>query len=256
MIISKVISYKGAWDELERNHQGELQDIVNAILEFIPTYLESRHSENRFVSFREIWDQLMFQKGWEITDRTFYTDSGQRINLRSLGPVKNGISSTVSFGHAEHLNRWLFQQTALSGKYHIADIPILIVPIQEFVRAQEDRFFPRQSFEMCLRQIEPLAPLSHAYPFLILGYTDQENLFETEVFEIESDPLLLNEKIVIDRCIEFPPEFHQAGLNILSFFGTYIREQYPDQEAKVKIEQNGYLIKLIIETKRWKEGRN
>uniref|UniRef100_UPI004049DD94 hypothetical protein n=1 Tax=Flavobacterium sp. TaxID=239 RepID=UPI004049DD94 len=249
MIISKVISYKGAWNEFEQNHQAELEDIVSAIPEFIPAYLESRNSESHFVSFREIWDQIMFQKGWEITDRTFYTDSGQRINLGSIGPVKNGISSTVSFGHVDHLNRWLFQQTALAGKYHIADIPILIVPIQEFARAQEDRFFQRQSFEMCFRQIEPLAPLSHAYPFLILGYSDQENLFDTEVFEIESDPLLLNENIVIDRCIEFPPEFHQAGLNILSFFGTYIREQYPDEDAKVKIEQNGHLVKLIIETK-------
>lgn len=249
MIISKVISYKGAWEMFERNHQAELADIVSAIPEFIYSYTESRNSESGFISFREVWDQIMFQKGWEIMDRTFYTDTGQRINIGSIGPIKNGITSNVSYGHVDQLNRWLFQQTALAGKYNIADIPILIIPMQEFARAQADPFFSRQSFEMCLRQIEPLAPLSNVYPFLILGYSDQVDLLGTEVIEIESDPLLLSENVVIDRCIEFPPEFHQAGLNILSFFGTYIREQYPDEEAKVKIEQNGNLVKLIIETK-------
>src|SRR5690606_25480304 len=54
--------------------------------------------------------------------------------------------------------------------------------------------------------------------------------------------------IVIDRCIEFPPEYHQAGLGILSYFSTYIKEQYPDESAKVKIEQNGKIVRLIIET--------
>jgi hypothetical protein len=248
MIISKIISYKGAWEQAIQNHQAELKDLTASLPEFIQSYTEARQHENGYISFREIWDQIMFQKDWEITDRIFFTDSGHKINIGNIGPVKNGISSILSFGHFDHLNRWLFQQTALAVKHHVVNIPIMLVPLHDFARTQEDRFFSRHSFEMYLRQIEPLTPLSHAYPFLILGYTDQQDLFEAEVFELESDPLLVNENVVIDRCIEFPPEYHQAGLNILSFFGTYIREQYPDEDAKVKIEQDGQKVKLIIET--------
>ncbi len=52
----------------------------------------------------------------------------------------------------------------------------------------------------------------------------------------------------IVRSVEFPPQYHLAGLNILSFFGSYLRERYPSERAKVKIEQDGYLVRLIIET--------
>jgi hypothetical protein len=247
MIISKVLSYKGAWDKLQADHSAELEDIINSLPEYIEEYNENRKNESSFISSREFWDRIMFKKDWQISERTFFSEIGQRINIGSIGPVKNGVSATISFGHIDLLNRWLFQQTTLAGKYNIARIPIMLVPTQDFTRSQDDRIHSRLSFEMYQRQIQPLAPLSHAYPFLILGYTNQETLFETEVFELESDPLI-NENIVIDRCIEFPPEYHQAGLNILSFFGRYINEQYPDEKAKVKIEQNGQKVKLIIET--------
>lgn len=52
----------------------------------------------------------------------------------------------------------------------------------------------------------------------------------------------------IKRCIEFEPEYYQAGLGILNYFGTVVREKYPDGNAKVRIEQNGYSVIMTIET--------
>ncbi|WP_107040011.1 hypothetical protein [Brumimicrobium mesophilum] len=249
MIISKVISYKNAWQSLIAEHQEELDEILEVLPQFINDYVTKKESNERgFTSHRDIWSELLEQKDWIIADTSFYLEDGQRIFVGNLGPIKNEVSAYISFGHIDFANRWLFQQTTLAGKYDIAKIPILLVPTSEFGSRQEDRFFKRLSFEQYQRQILPLTPLSHAYPFLILGYTDQNELFETEIYELESDPLISNENVVIDRCIEFPPEYYQAGLNILNFFGTYIREQYPDQDAKIKIEQNDKIVRLIIET--------
>lgn len=247
MIISKVITYKNAWDNLVQNHQTELNDILEALPEFIDEYIASRDADERPM-FRDIWDEKLADRGWETIDSCFYTEDGQRIYIGNLGPIKNDVSVTISFGHIDFSNRWLFQQTTLAGKYGVAKIPILLVPLQEFGRQVEDRFFSRMSFEQYQRFIEPLTPFSNAYPFLILGYTNQTNLFDIEIIELAADPLVLNNNIVIDRCIEFPPEYYQAGLNILNFFGTYIREQYPDENAKVKIEQKDKIVRLIIET--------
>jgi hypothetical protein len=249
MIISKVISYKNAWEDLNSDYSQELEELLEILPEFIDKYTSKRESkENNFVSHREVWNELLTNKDWIISDSSFYLEDGQRIFIGNLGPIKNDVSAYISFGHMDFANRWLFQQTTLAGKYEIAKIPILLVPTSEFGSRQEDRFFKRLSFEQYQRQILPLTPLSHVYPFLILGYTDQDELFETEVYELESDPLISNENVVIDRCLEFPPEYYQAGLNILNFFGTYIREQYPDQDAKIKIEQNDKIVRLIIET--------
>lgn len=247
MIINKVISYKNAWENLNIENQSELQDILEALPEFINDYVISRNTDNRLM-YREIWEQKLIAKGWQVIERVFYSETGQRIAIGNIGPIKNNVSASVAFGHLDFLNRWLFQQSTLAVKYQIAKVPVLLLPTEEYARRIDDRFINRQSLEMALRQIQPLAPLSHSYPFLILGYSDQPSLLGTEIIELESDPLIVESDIVIDRCIEFPPEYYQAGLNILNYFGTYLREQYPEEDAKVKIEQNGQIVRLIIET--------
>jgi|GEM_PF-2105323 len=52
----------------------------------------------------------------------------------------------------------------------------------------------------------------------------------------------------IIKSIEFDEEAYQAGISILSYFSTIIRQKYPNTRAKVKIEQEGRLVRLIVET--------
>lgn len=249
MRISKVLSYRNAWNVFHDNNAIELQDILDVLPSFILDYNENRNRTGRPI-FHELWEQKLHEKSWSIIDRTFYTDAGTRINVGRIGPIKNNVSAIISFGHLDSLNRWLFQQSPIACKYNIVKIPIMLFPVENFTWQQNERsLVNRYTFEMCQRQLEPLFPMSHGYPFLILGYTNQCELFEPEIIEIESDSFIQSENIVIDRCIEFPPEYYHAGVNILSFFGTYIKKQYPDEEAKVKIEQLDNIVRLIIETK-------
>jgi hypothetical protein len=52
----------------------------------------------------------------------------------------------------------------------------------------------------------------------------------------------------IIRSIEFPPEYHQAGLTILNYFGTLINQRYPEIPVTVRIEQEGLKVRLTIQT--------
>jgi hypothetical protein len=54
-------------------------------------------------------------------------------------------------------------------------------------------------------------------------------------------------KLVIERIIEFPPEYHQAGISILGFFGEVLRRKYPHMRARVRIEQDGLRVKMTVE---------
>lgn len=67
--------------------------------------------------------------------------------------------------------------------------------------------------------------------------------------EVESELILSLNKQKVERSIHFTPEYHQAGLDILNYFGTYLREQYPEENASVKIEQYGLKVRMVIETK-------
>lgn len=72
------------------------------------------------------------------------------------------------------------------------------------------------------------------------------------IFQVETVKMLLvqNQETgpsTIVRSIEFPPEYHQAGISILSYFGTILRRKYPDTKAKIRIVQDGLRITMIID---------
>lgn len=252
MVISKILSYKNAWDQLIQNNQSELDDILLTIPCFIQRFLKIQKQKRRIL-LRDIWSQELVKQGWNIPEEiTFHSDSRQRINFRTIGPLKNNISATLDIGYPHFLNRWLFQQATMACKYDIIKIPVMIVPATDFNIKMGAITFgtnkDKSTFEFCKSQLEPLTPMSHKYPFLILGFAPEHDLFNSQVFELESDPLVLEAKIIVDRCIEFPPEYYHAGVNILSFFSTYISEQYPNEKAKVRIEQKDNVVRLIIET--------
>ena len=52
----------------------------------------------------------------------------------------------------------------------------------------------------------------------------------------------------ITRSIEFTREYRQAGILILNYFGTVLQEKYVDLDAKVRIEQEGLTVTLVIES--------
>ncbi|WP_422360032.1 hypothetical protein [Reichenbachiella sp.] len=248
MKITKVISYKGAWDELVQNHQQEIDDIENCLEPFF-TYINTSDSEMDRKNPRYLFEEKLSERGWTIIDKPHFSSTGQRINIGKLiGPVKNEVSATVGVSTLiiHDLSRWLFHQTTLAIKYGVIKIPILLVPSPDLASGVKNKWYYRSNFDIFHRQLDLLAPLSHPFKFVIASYSNQLSINNIDVIEIESDPNV-NSKRIIDRCIEFPPEYHQAGLSILNFFGTYLRENYPEEEAKVRIEQDGLRVRLIIE---------
>ena len=57
-----------------------------------------------------------------------------------------------------------------------------------------------------------------------------------------------NNPLQVERSIEFPPEYWTAGNSILSYFSHILSIKYPNQNIKVKIEQEGLLLRMIIDT--------
>ncbi len=52
---------------------------------------------------------------------------------------------------------------------------------------------------------------------------------------------------LIERSIEFPPEYKQAGVSILNYFSEIIRQKYPESEATVQIKQDGLKVTMTID---------
>lgn len=124
-----------------------------------------------------------------------------------------------------------------------------MIPTSKYTSLIEEKWLKRTNFETVQNQLEAIAPLSRPSPFLIIGFTEQSNINGTEVIELTPDPLVNIGKRIFEWETELPPQFHQAGLEILNFFGTYLREQYPEENADITIKQIGLNVRLVVESK-------
>lgn len=61
-------------------------------------------------------------------------------------------------------------------------------------------------------------------------------------------PWVFSSKRSIVREIEFPPEYHQAGVSIMNYFATVLRQKYPDIPATIQISQENLIVWMTIET--------
>ena len=53
---------------------------------------------------------------------------------------------------------------------------------------------------------------------------------------------------ILERSIEFPAEYWEAGNSILSYFSKILSIKYPNNKIKVRIEQEGLMLRMIIVT--------
>ncbi len=256
MHIEEAVSYLGAWDRVNRTYQTELSEIVSAASKFYlgEVEIEGRDDARNRYGSREHWEKAFMELDWTPQSYTkLRSPDGKRLRISSLGPTKNGISAQRNFGHPSELARWLFHQGTLAVRYGVVELPVLVALARKSGANSSDEawiapnFGFMSSFQHLKSQLDVLAPLSIQFPFLILGLSEASPLLAS-VTELDADPNVVSERVVIDRCIEFPLEYHQAGLGILNYFGSYLRENYPDRQAKVRIEQQGLTVRMIVET--------
>ncbi len=256
MYLTQVVSYGNAWTTLVEHYPQELADIEAIIAAISPSAIESAQPL-RDVSYQQepgvtryrlegLWTQLVQSRGWQESTAAVRGAGGRPIHLRALGHVKNRVSLALQ-RHREVINRWLYTLAPIGTRNDIVQVPIGVSFLQE---AEETLFgrrpLPFSILERTREELLALSPLSHTNPFLLLGISlDPHPL---EITEIESDLEGSSHQIVINRSIEFPPEYHQAGLGILSYFGTVLREKYPGHDARVRIEQEGLRVRLVIES--------
>lgn len=69
------------------------------------------------------------------------------------------------------------------------------------------------------------------------------DILQNKIAELETST-----KNTISNSIEFDEYSCQAGISILSYFSTVIKQKYPLSEVKVRIEQEGNIVRLIVVT--------
>lgn len=238
MYITKVLSYNGAWEKLEKSHQEELNDFLSSI-----AVEESLFNDNQSFNIDyhdciaiqlKVRENLKSLHWIEDYSRNYHSPFNERNGyIGGIGYVKNQISIKDFFNEEDTLI-WAIKDVQNYFSLNVIEIGIQYIVGSDYY--MKDIFY----FDKIFNLLNNYKELSLEAPFLVLELGFEKS--KIEFFDINSG------SIKIERSIEFKPEHYQAGLGILNYFGTVMRKKYPEQNAKVRIEQDDNTVRLIVET--------
>lgn len=266
MYINDVISFMGAWEKIQLQHP----DVFDNIYDLLPI-LEKKifdansnlNEKDENYSYMPIGNLINLETeaelnriGWEYL---FINTKSKKELIKNLGVSKNLCFIKTGLGGPSSLSgvmRWIFSDIAYISKIKEISIPVLLLfnISSNFVKSRinefdqdEKRFKSLYSLKSLKESLRRISPLNFDHPFLILGIGLDE--LQVDVLEIDQDTSIKHEQnIKIDRCITFEPEYYQAGLSILNYFGTVLRDKYPEQNATVRIEQHDLNVRMVIQS--------
>ena len=244
MYITKVLSYNGAWEKLLTEYEAEFHELQEIIEDYDLSFLNDNEIDNEYIT-----KALKIGRGFELLLEGNEWEEAIEINSmqetqNSPGVVKDGLCVKFEVT-SDTLTNYIFRKLKFADKSIKSKVELaILINLNESVLPDSQHFFKELfcTWETAVSEISILEPLHTEIPFLIFGLDfEPDNI---EVIEIESQ----KDSIMLERCITFEPEYYQAGLGILTYFGTVLRDKYSDQNATVKIEQHDLTVRMVIQS--------
>ncbi|WP_267273060.1 hypothetical protein [Pseudomonas putida] len=250
MYINKVISYNRAWGTLLENPQA-YEEIVEALKAITPEllvkpgygaapYRKENATEIIPPSFSRCWNKIMADMEWGSHRIKSGNKGGINVFIRHY---KHRVAiRMLSSDQVINFPSWVLIESPRMVSTGICDIAVIVTPTNDEVdpHFSEGRM-PFHSFERALGQLNDLLPLNQQQPFLVVGFSQ----LETAIDVLEMLPSGIEN--VVERVIEFPRDLYQAGVGVLSYFGEVLKQKHPDIKAKVRIEQDGNIVRMTID---------
>ncbi|MCG7561026.1 hypothetical protein [Pseudoalteromonas sp. McH1-42] len=263
MEITNVISINGGWVRLQENER-VFSDINTAVSALNQTFISNpKHNRLRTTAItyplphyitnldvRTCLNNYMKRLRWKLE-----SNDHMSAEKKYEATFKKASLSFITLSSSELLD-WLFVKSKMGVSSGTVDLPILvscnkstkaskkIVNINNELHGnvrrniRTDQFF----FEDCLNDLDSYIDLADFPPMVILGIAFEEG--PLEIFEYNQASYTNEDKI--ERVIEFPEEYTQSCISILSYFGEVVKQKYPDIAVKVRIEQDNNIVRMLI----------
>jgi hypothetical protein len=196
------------------------------------------------------YNSFLQQLGW--TDELPLIKPKDRAPLKT-DVMKNGVSAFIvgvtDISGGDFLDTLYLNTTY----YHISktiDVNIILVPTDDAIShiiaigAAPSYLARLPTEDFCREQAAKFTDSNHTVPVVIAFFSPTA---PTKITVEELSPLKVGGH-AIERTIEFAPEYYHAGVGLLSYFGEVLRQKAPDTKAKVRIEQDGNMVRLHIES--------
>jgi hypothetical protein len=246
----RIIGINEGWKKLINSNPEEWHELdgiikgLNIGMLADPDVMKHMHmtGEPRFSSLAYLWNTLVENAGWKRSRNR--KDGATSFSLRN---TKNGVATQMLT--MEYLSQdfasLVMATIPRANSLGLCKVFVLFVPVDKCLELFPNTKSVSRNFieSTCRAQLNDLLLLIPVVPIVIVFFSQKEEDISVEEIETVSD-----EPIFLERSIEFAPEYYQAGVGVLSYFGEILRQKYPDVNAKVRIEQQGNIVRMHIET--------
>lgn len=245
MYVERVLSFNDGWSILTKQKNNEWQEIITVLKSSGGDHLNDRAQS---ASIQYAMYSLDFQSSLKEHEWSEIPSLNMHLNL-----TKNRVFATVvgveaitgsNFATEFYLNApQRYQADAI-------DVTVLLIPtsgtITHFIElsGQPSRAFNLPTEEFCQAEMAKFGPLTSKAPIVLASFSP----IAPEKIAVEEVTSLKFNTPSIERTIEFAPEFYQASVGLISYFGEILRQKDPQTKAKVRIEQDGNRVRLHIES--------
>jgi hypothetical protein len=206
---------------------------------FIPYFIYNMY--NDFLEIKFSW-----------TDTLPTAKSAVKSQLKPKA-MKNRVSASTIEADAMQTEDFLTSlYVTIPYNYNsgLVDISIILIPTTDTIahvtalNANAAFIAKLPSEEACRAELAKFGSPTSQAPVVLAFFSPAA----PEQITVEEVPLLRIGGHTVERTIEFAPEYYQAGVGLLSYFGEVLRQKDPSTKAKVRIEQDGRIVRLHIES--------
>ncbi|MDO7888176.1 hypothetical protein [Hymenobacter cheonanensis] len=237
----RVLSFNDGWNYLTQQKSAEWADISESIRRIDPQKIRTDY--NVFLNLSMAWRNDIRKYGWRSVQGKSKNAKAGGVNIPS---VKNRVAVRMLVANSitnTGLAKFIYVDGPQAKAFGLIDLFVLLVPADDILSISPFNETSSRPYTEanCLAQLDELLLPTTDLPFVILFFSNIESNIDIED---------ISEKInhnSIERAIEFPPQYYQAGVTALSNFGEVLRDKYPGINAKVRIEQEGNRVRMHIE---------
>jgi hypothetical protein len=265
MYIERVLNLNNGWSKLTTEKSEEWEEVKLALMKIDDRLIlkgidAAQTIENVQDGLEYVISLFMYTALDSFLKETFHwtelpVPNEKKDIYSNARSVKNGLSASIvgiddqtggDFINSLHINIPFYHQEDL------VDLTVILVPTKETLNhlialgaspIQSTRI-PSEIF--CREQFARFSLLYGQMPVVLAFFSPTA---PKELIIEETTPLRVRGH-TIERTIEFAPEYYQAGVGLLSYFGEVLRQKDPTTTARVRIEQDGTTVRLHIESTR------
>lgn len=228
----------------------ELMEIENSLDGITKETIEQNWDHKNNIKFTihgitQMWNDAMRRKKWLHHKRKLANPKAGGFFIRN---VKNKVAVkmlTTNGTIGQELEKFMLLDAPRAQDLGICDLFVLVVPADDVLEiypaSDENPFVFTES--NCRAQLEEMFLINNS-SFVILFFSQEHSDISVEEFALKSRN---SANTTIDRSLVFPSEYYQAGVTALSNFGEVLRDKYPDINARVRIEQEGNIVRMHID---------